>query len=295
MDQEIAASIVVATYNEGINLHLTLDAVNRTCDGVPYEVVVVDDGSDDGSVQFLLEGCEDYPNARVITTPRVGPAQARNAGANVARGRTVVFLDAHCFPKTGWLRSLVDAVLGDPRSFYTVCISTVGTPRLKGWGLTLTSREFDVRWLPRVSDSAYDVPIAGAACMAVDLETFFDIGGFYNFRTIGLEDVELCLRAWGYGLRVRVLPDVEVAHIFKQRWRENARWEDYLCNTLTLALLHLDDPKLSQSLERLSQWPGFHEAWRQLFSNGVWDSLPALRARRLNDFEAFCRRFAISW
>ncbi len=83
-------SVVVTTYNEGPELHRTLRSV---CDNTDFleEIIVVDDGSDDGSIQEFSDS-----RVRMIRhSARTGIAQSRNEGSLAARGNVFCYLDAH--------------------------------------------------------------------------------------------------------------------------------------------------------------------------------------------------------
>ncbi len=95
-----AFSIVVPTFNRPRQLARCLAALERLEppeDG--FEVIAVDDGSEP---PIDVES----PVARLIRQPNGGPGAARNAGAAVARGRFLAFIDDDCLPDRGWLRAL---------------------------------------------------------------------------------------------------------------------------------------------------------------------------------------------
>ncbi|MCZ7649668.1 MAG: glycosyltransferase [Thermoanaerobaculia bacterium] len=68
----------------------------------PFEVVVVDDGSTDGTAEWLAGLRPGYPLIR-LRQPNRGPAAARNAGVAAARGARVAFLGDDTVPAAGWL------------------------------------------------------------------------------------------------------------------------------------------------------------------------------------------------
>jgi glycosyltransferase involved in cell wall biosynthesis len=80
-------------------------AVEQELDG-DFEVVVVDDGSRDGTARVAREA-----GARVVSnTTALGPADARNAGVAAVGAPLIAFTDADCVPAAGWLRAGVAAL-----------------------------------------------------------------------------------------------------------------------------------------------------------------------------------------
>jgi glycosyltransferase involved in cell wall biosynthesis len=82
-------SVVIPTHNR---YALVLEAVKSVLaqDGCEFEVIVVDDGSTDGTAGALAA----LPGVRILVQPRQGVAAARNAGARIARGEWLAFLDS---------------------------------------------------------------------------------------------------------------------------------------------------------------------------------------------------------
>ncbi len=91
-------SLIVPVYNEEKNLPFLIEAIHKTLDPLPYswEVVLVDDGSEDGSLQVLTELAEnDSERLRVVSFRRnFGQTAAIAAGLDYARGEIIVLLDA---------------------------------------------------------------------------------------------------------------------------------------------------------------------------------------------------------
>ena len=90
-------SVVFPVYNEEENVPILLDEVARALDGRgwKYEIVAVDDGSKDRSLQILRDARKKYPTLRVLTFEKnSGQTAALDAGWRAARGTFVVSLDA---------------------------------------------------------------------------------------------------------------------------------------------------------------------------------------------------------
>lgn len=103
-------SVVIATYNRRKLLQRVVEALQRqTLDPERFEIVIVDDGSSDGTAQALAG-----TDVRVFSQPNRGPAAARNLGIREARGRWVVMTDDDTIPAANWLESVEQALLQHP-------------------------------------------------------------------------------------------------------------------------------------------------------------------------------------
>mgnify|MGYP001291882211 FL=1 len=90
-----AVSLIVPVYNEAGNLAILLDEIAAALAGTAYEVVAVDDGSTDGSLDELLALRGRHPSLRVVRfTRNAGQSAAFAAGFRAARGAILVTMDA---------------------------------------------------------------------------------------------------------------------------------------------------------------------------------------------------------
>src|ERR1035437_3968728 len=83
-------SVVIISRNEGRELEATVANILETLPADGRQVVVVDDGSTDGSTAFLAK----YPEIVAVRAEGVGVARARNLGGSHGSGDIVVFADA---------------------------------------------------------------------------------------------------------------------------------------------------------------------------------------------------------
>lgn len=103
-------SVVIPTYNRKPILAKCLKALEQqqfpteslrskkrsflpVLEDIRYEVVVVDDGSQDGTIEWLRDNPE-FSHVRLFEQSHQGPAAARNLGVQVAQGKTIVFIDS---------------------------------------------------------------------------------------------------------------------------------------------------------------------------------------------------------
>ena len=91
-------SVVIPTYNRRPILEKCLLALEQQqTSGTPverYEVVVVDDGSTDGTPTWLRQNTDRFAHVRLIEQVHGGPAEGRNRGVKHARGDVIVFIDS---------------------------------------------------------------------------------------------------------------------------------------------------------------------------------------------------------
>jgi hypothetical protein len=107
-----AASVVIATHDRAAFLGELLGSLGRCAPPAGgFEVVLVDDGSTDGTwaeLERLLQGSA-LPVLALRIAATGGPSVPRNTGALRARGRTLLLTDDDCLPDPGWVASLVQA------------------------------------------------------------------------------------------------------------------------------------------------------------------------------------------
>ncbi len=91
----IYTSVIIPVYNVAPYIAKTLDSVLRQgLEASEYEVIMVNDGSEDSSADICREYCERFPNFKLVNQENAGVSAARNRGIDAAQGEYVVFLDA---------------------------------------------------------------------------------------------------------------------------------------------------------------------------------------------------------
>jgi glycosyltransferase involved in cell wall biosynthesis len=108
-------SVIVPTHKRPELLRRCLASLaSQTMDRDRYEVIVVDDGADEGTRQVVEEQASktSAPAIRYLAMPRRGgPAAARNRGWRIAAGSTIAFTDDDCIALPGWLAAGCSALL----------------------------------------------------------------------------------------------------------------------------------------------------------------------------------------
>lgn len=199
-------SVVVPTYNRRLSARETVECLLRQT-VPPHEIIVVDDGSCDGTAEFLRRS---FGSAvRVLTRPNGGPASARNTGIRESAGEFIAFTDSDCLPEEGWLAELLEGF---------------DSPRVAGVGgvvrradADLLSEYVDAAGLlnPLIRDGEVDYLVTANACFRRDV--LFEADLFdERFVLPGGEDTELSVRVRSLGYELRFNPAAVVLHHHRQ-------------------------------------------------------------------------------
>ena len=286
-------SIVIPAHNEGENLVDTVRCVLENTAYPDYEIVVVDDGSTDGSGDRLLRDFGNDGCVSVVRAQGVGVANARNLGAARATGEMLVFLDAHCYTPRNWLVGLTQPLAQAGVGMVGPAIGTMRySSDIRGLGLTWRDASLELEWLEQREDTPYPVPLLCGACQAVCKADFERLGGYDTGMTRwGSEDEELCLRTWLMGYEVLVQPQTVIYHLFRDSHPYETQVQKIIYNRLRLALLHLSDDRVSRVLSHHRNIPGFDEIIDWLQDSDVANRRDELEALRCRDDDWLCTRF----
>ena len=105
-------SLIIPAYNAERYIYLTLDSILKQRGAEMVEVIVVNDGSTDGT-QEILDAYVKSGGIRVVDTANMGPANARNAGISAARGEYIMFADSDDTLCDGALEAVMAELQGD--------------------------------------------------------------------------------------------------------------------------------------------------------------------------------------
>jgi glycosyltransferase involved in cell wall biosynthesis len=221
MSERPAVSVVLCTYNRRALLPGALEALlAQEAPGVEYEVVVVDNRSDDGTAE-LLEGWRARAGGvlRVLAEPRPGVSFARNAGIAAARAPLVAFTDDDVRVAPDWIATIARGFREHPGAAF------VGGVVAPAWGELAPAWITPDHWPPLGLADYGDAPFRcgpeRAVCLltanlAVRREAFARVGLFSPaVQRVGdgigsLEDAELQLRFHRAGLTGMYLPAMRV-------------------------------------------------------------------------------------
>jgi GT2 family glycosyltransferase len=287
------ASVVIISYNEGSNLHKTVDAILETLTP-DSEVIVVDDSSTDGSADFLASG---YRGVRLARPPeRLGAIRARNYGGAMASHPLIVFADAHIAPSPGWVDQFAVAMSEPDVAAAGPGVSIMGRPGTTAYGHFWSDPALTWRWLSKKGDQPYEIPMLPGCFYALRREVFERTGGFDEGLLIwGTGDSELSIRLWLLGYRCLMVPGVDVAHQFKKAHHFPMNWELLLHNMLRSATMHLNQERLTQVVAAMSYRKAFPPAFARLLLSDAWERRDSLRELRTRDDDWYFDYFGLQW
>jgi len=219
--EKLRCSIVVLNHNGRDLLEIfmpsILDAVEF--DGGGHEVIIVDNGSSDGSQEFIRNK---FPSVRMIALPHNEHMQGYNAGIKASQNEIVIVLNNDIKVDRGFIRPLL-LPFSNPRLFavrpaiHTITGGTVTKAGLSHVGLCFKFGFIEQLYLEakteeegQLSRLAFCVP-GGAG--AFDKNKFLELNGFDDlFSPFYWEDVDLSYRAWKRGWKILFEPKSVLYH-----------------------------------------------------------------------------------
>jgi glycosyltransferase involved in cell wall biosynthesis len=217
LDSAPVLSVVVPTMNKVDLLQRTLGALlaQEAGPGRIWEVIVVNDGSTDGTADYLARTRGDrlnlMPSLEVVSPERnVGRARARNLGARQARGRYILFLDDDIVAPEGLLRAHLDLLEENPG--HGTIGRVVTSPEIIDGALF---HYLDSRGVAKLPSGPAPGRFFVTQNATVPRKEFLGVGGFdEGFTGYGFEDMEVAFRLEDLaGVRFLTLPFPVPAHV----------------------------------------------------------------------------------
>ena len=243
------ASVIVPVHNQLAFTLRCLQSLMQSGDTTRFEVIVVDDASNDDSPNTL----PGIVGVQYLRLPEnLGFIGACNAGAKLARGAYVVFLNNDTFAQPGWLDALLSTFNQYPDTGLAGSKLVYPDGRLQEAGGIVYSDgsasnygRFDDPQNPRYN-FVRECDYCSGAAIALPRDIFASLGGFdHHYAPAYYEDTDLAMRVRKLGRRVRYQPASVVVHCegvsagtdldrgmksFQKVNREKffARWQDEL-------------------------------------------------------------------
>jgi glycosyltransferase involved in cell wall biosynthesis len=273
-------SVLIPLLNSAKTLPHQLEALRAQDYAGAWEVVIVDNGSTDASVEIAERRVKQFPRGRVVrAVDRRSAGHARNAGASHASGDFLAFTDADDVARPGWLTALAEgARLGDLVAG-GVDVNGLNDERSRSWH-AIPPRE-------RALHGFRFLPFASGTNTGVWADVFERLGGFDEDAMAG-EDIEFSWRAQLASYRVVWAPSAVVHYRLRSRVGSLAR-QHYGYGTSGPSLYRrfrgsgMPRPRLAETLRRwawlLCTWPA--ALWSERV-RGRWALEAALACGRIS-------------
>lgn len=226
---DVLLSVVVLSWNTREILRACLDALQRDVPCLAREVIVVDNGSADGSADMVAE---QFPGLRLIRNAENRLyAEANNQGARAARGRYLCLLNSDTEVRPGALDRMLAFLQAHPGhaavaprlvhpdgTLQRACrrFPTLLDPLLDSTSLGRFPPGTWITWWSRMGDFDHehsrDVPQPPGACFLMRTAEFLAMGGLEPHLSLFFNDVHLCRSLSRKGRRIRYLAEAEVMH-----------------------------------------------------------------------------------
>ncbi len=221
--------------------------------GLTYEIILVDDGSPDGTREWLAT--LPAPCRVLLNEQNLGFARTCNRGAAAARGEVLFFLNDDLVFLAGWFGPMHRLARRSDAGLVGNVQRHAGSGALDHTGIRFNNlakpeharrrwpSSFIPRWLIPWPLSVRSVPALTGACCAIRRDVWQRLGGFDDSYVNGAEDLDLCFRAAAAGLQNRVALRSVILHHVSQSPGRKLRDEE---NSFRLAI------RWRGQLERLS-------------------------------------------
>lgn len=251
-------SLYIPSYNSSRTIKECLEAVLKQT-AVPQEVMVIDDGSTDGSVDIIRR----YPVRLICNDGNRGLVYSRNRAFTLASGEFVAALDADCVASPDWLLNLMSVfeesdVAGAGGRVREQCTSGIADKwrclhMNQGWG-----------------NCRLDFPPFLYGSNTVFRKAAIEEVGFYNENLFNnYEDVDISRRIYDYGFKLVYNPEAKIEHLRKDNlvslfgnyWRW---WEQYY------QCAHLNQASFKSKKRRIASRIGMINEHYNLFKQLFW-------------------------
>jgi GT2 family glycosyltransferase len=268
MTGTVRISVVIPTYQRRASIRRAVEALARqTLPATEFEVIVPIDGSDDGTKE-MLDGFQAPFRLTAIWQPNQGRAAARNAGAGLANGELIVFLDDDMEPVPGFLQAHLDA---HPAGSRRAVVGPVPIPAdSSAPPIVSYRRDATNALLARLAQPGYRLGFRDVYTGNLSLErgVLCQVGGLdETFKLYGHEDYELAYRLAKAGVEFGYSPDAVAYQQYDKTFAGLAR--DCVDRGHTAVSFARKHPEIASGL-KLNSYDEGSSKWRLARSLLLW-------------------------
>lgn len=203
-----SVSVVIRCYNEAEHIGRLLSGIQQQT-LQPVEVIVVDSGSTDATVEIARR----FDTRIISITPdQFTFGRALNIGCAAASGDLLVFASAHVYPiYNDWLEEMV-------RPFNDESVALTYGKQQGDHRTRFSEHQVFAKWFPSQSVARQDNPFCNNANAAVRRSVWQDLP--YDEALTGLEDMDWARKAMALGYHLSYVAEAPVAHVHKERFAQ---------------------------------------------------------------------------
>ena len=218
-------SVIILAYNALSHTQRCLASIERHTPQA-HELIIVDNGSTDGTVEYLPEYVKEHENVRVIANAsNRGFAAGNNQAMAAARGEYIVLVNNDTVVTEGWLGRMLTVFERHPEVGLVGPVSNyVSGPQLvpnAKYADMQQMQRFARRWAKQHDGRLEETPRLVGFCLAMRRGVVDRIGGLdERFGSGNFEDDDFCLRALAAGFKAAIAKDVFIHHTGSQTFKE---------------------------------------------------------------------------
>ncbi len=275
---DVTLSIAIVNWNTCELTKNCIESILENTKGTDYEIIVVDNGSVDGSIEVIEN---EFPQVRLIkNSHNLGFAEPNNQALEISRGKYFLALNSDTIVHVDALEKMVDFLDSHPEAGAVTCrlLNRDGSTQynmhrrfptflgLVSGGIYKYYPRLKLKWareflmLDNKFDKIQTIEQAAGACIMIRKDIIEDIGGLFDAERFPLlfNDVDLCYRLYKNGFKIYLVPDAKITHLkgqsFKQIefpmhkkeevvslflfFRKHRKYPDYLMSKMAYLLLY---------------------------------------------------------
>ncbi len=200
--RNLKISVIIPTYNRCKYLKIALNSLlNQSC--VPDEIIVIDDGSIDGTKEYLKVISKNNDIIKVFSQKNGGPSKARNLGIKKAKGDIICFFDDDEIAHRDWIKTIVETFEKFPS------IGGVGGQCIEKKGKSIYEKYLKSQFY--ITKRHKELPLLGGN-IAFWKKILQEVEGF-DEKLIRCEDVDLSFRVYLRGYKIIYNKNMIIYHL----------------------------------------------------------------------------------
>ena len=201
-------TVVIPARNAAVTIGEQLNALASQDVAAPFDVILVDDGSTDATVNVTRSFAASLPGLRIIDGPGAGPAAARNAGVRASDDGYILCCDADDVVCSAWVRSMSTALAQADLVGGRVDDAELNAGMIRNAHVNYFD---DALHVP-----ANYLPYTPSCNVGFRRSVFDALDGFDETLTIAAEDVDFCWRAQESGFTLEFVPEGAVHYRYRR-------------------------------------------------------------------------------